>query len=161
MAMADGIRNGTDDGTGTVSHGFLSHVGEARVDVAYWATPLPMRVYMRVMYAVCGALCSSMVLDGIGVADAVQWAVGAVVFAYVITFRWFRPNGFQNVYDDISEGTAQGLKELREGNYDGVPLLLVPDKDYDRVREERRQGRKSARSDAGAGNGRKGKEEGR
>lgn len=159
--MADGNRNGAGDGTGVTSHGFLSHVGEARVDVEYWSTPLPMRVYMRVMYAVCGAMCSAMVLDGMGVADVLQWVVGAIVFAYVLTFRWFRPNGFQNVYDDISEGTAQGLKELREGNYDGVPLLLVPDEDYDRVREERRNGRKSARGGTDASDGRKGKEEGR
>lgn len=139
--MADGI----NDGRATETHGFLSHVGEARVDVAYWSTPLPMRAYMRAMYAICGSMCSSMALDGLGVPGMAQWVVGVLVFAYVLTFRWFRPNGFQNVYDDISDGTAQGLKELREGNYDGVPLLLVPDKDYDRVREERRAGHGTTR----------------
>lgn len=133
----DGMRGGMDE----TPHGFLSHVGEARVDVAYWSIPLPMRAYMRTMYAVCGSLCVAMALDGMGVPDVAQWVAGTLVFAYVLTFRWFRPNGYQNVYDDIAEGTEQGLRELREGNYDGVPLLLVPDEDYDRVREERRGGR--------------------
>jgi hypothetical protein len=150
--MADDGMRDVGNGRDVTPRGFLAHVGEARVDVAYWSTPLPMRVYMRVMYAVCGALCVAMALDGMGVPGVAQWTIGTLVFAYALTFRWFHPNGFQNVYDDIADGTEQGLRELREGNYDGVPLLFVPDEDYDRVREERR-GRRVAAGGAAGGNG--------
>lgn len=125
-------------------HGLFAHVGETRVDVAYWDTPFPLRVYFRLMYAGCGALCAAMVLNRFGVTDVVQWVCGIVVFAYVLTFRWFRPHGFQNVYDDFWEANLQGTKELQEGNYDGVPLFLVPDKDYERVRAERESERAHA-----------------
>lgn len=153
--MSDDDTDGREAlGAGREPHGFLSHVGEARVDVAYWSIPLPMRAYMRAMYAVCGAMCSAMFLDGMGAPDMVQWVVGGIVFAYVITFRWFRPNGFREVYDDIAEGTAQGMRELSEGNYDGVPLFLVPDEDYDRVRKERKGERKPKPTDAVTGSGR-------
>lgn len=128
----------TDDPI-VIPRGPLSHVGEPRVDTSYWMTPFPTRTYMRISYAICGALLTALILDGLGFADWFQWAIGALVFAYVLTFRWIRPNGLGNVYEQLANGNEQAMRELRDGNYTGVPTFLVPNKDRDRVRKERRQ----------------------
>lgn len=122
-----------------IPKGPLPHVGEPRLDTSYWMTPLPMRAYMRVSYAICGALLTAWILDGLNFADWFQWAIGTLTFAYVLTFRWIRPNGLGNVRERLVDGNEQAMRELRDGDYTGVPTFLVPDKDRDRVRKERRQ----------------------
>lgn len=92
---------------------------------------------MRIFYAICGALLTAWVLDGFNFADWSQWAIGVLVFAYILTFRWIRPNGFSNVYEQLVEGNEQAMKELRDGDYTGVPTFLVPEEDRDKVRKER------------------------
>lgn len=117
--------------------GLLAHVGEPRTDIEYWDTPLYQRVYLRILYAVCGACSTSMVMEWLHIDGTAQWVVGIIIGVYVLTFRWFRPNGFSKEIDLLAEDNDQAMKELQAGDYTGVPTFLVPKEDRERVRQER------------------------
>lgn len=126
-----------DKPSDALPRGLFAHVGEPRVDVAYWSDPWYMRLYCRLMYATFGALLVAMILDGLGVDGTVQWAIGGLTCVAVLTFRWFRPNGFSDMYAQMMDANQKAMEELKNGDYTGVPTFLVPDKDYERVKAER------------------------
>lgn len=121
--------NSTQSSSEAKPKGLLADVGEKRTDIEYWSDPWIYRTYMRLLYASCGALCVAWLFARYGGNATVQWIFGTIVFLIVLTYRWFHPNGFQ-IFNEA-------MQELSEGNYDGVPISMVPADKREEVEQDR------------------------
>ena len=111
----------------------------------YWRDPLPYRIYIRVMYAVCGGLLVGMLLERLGAPMWLQWTGFGLMAAFVACFRLIFANGFKDMFSGVYDAIQANNEELAVGNYDGVPKFVQDAFDLPSRQEELRQQQKMIR----------------
>ena len=98
---------------------------EERTDI-YWTDSFPMRLYIRVMYALCGLLYGGCIAARLPFPDISQYVIGGAIAIYVLFFRTIHPNGFSFVKSAPERQIDSMItkQELANGNFDGVPEFL-------------------------------------
>lgn len=81
-------------------------------DPSYWGQSLAVRVYLRVLYATMGFVCTVYFFDSVAhVPLWMQLVLGCSVALGVLMFRMAYPGGGTNVWEWIMEGMAEAAKE--------------------------------------------------
>lgn len=96
---------------------------ERNEDSVYWRTPLPVRIYMRLLYAFGAFSCTALFVQRIP-SIGVQFAICLVAALITLFYRVVLPNGLQ-ITERFKAVEAQARAELNAGNFDGVPKSVL------------------------------------
>lgn len=111
----------------------------------YWRDPLPYRIYIRAMYAVCGGIIVGMLVERIGAPLWLQWTAFGIAAVFIACFRLIFANGFKDMFAGMYDAIEANNEELAAGNYDGVPKFVQNTFDLPSRQEELRQQQKMIR----------------
>lgn len=89
----------------------------------YWRTPLPVRIYMRLLYAFGAFSCVALFVQRIP-SIGVQFAICLIAALITLFYRVALPNGLQ-ITERFKAVEAQARAELNAGNFDGVPKSVL------------------------------------
>lgn len=92
-------------------------------DSAYWKTPLPVRIYMRMLYAFGAFSCVAMFVQRIP-SIGVQFTICLIAAMITLFYRVALPNGLQ-ITERFRAVEEQARAELNAGNFDGVPKSVL------------------------------------